>query len=102
MGKLMDLFGRDDVDLVVLNRATPVMAHQVATRGRVLYEAREGARAGFQVSALHRYEDTRRLRRIQTESLLERVEQYRCLTEDSSMVDRDSGAQDASSGGLYI
>jgi len=83
MGKLMDLFARDDVDLVVLNRATPVMAHQVAVRGRVLYEAQKGTRARFQVSALHRYEDTRHLRRIQTQSLLERVEQYRYLTEEA-------------------
>ncbi len=81
MNELMDLFDRNEVDLVVLNRATPVIAQQVAQHGQVLFEAHPGARVEFQVTALRRYVDTEPLRRIQDRSLYERVEEYRAVTE---------------------
>lgn len=77
MGELMSLFDRNDVDLVILNRATPVLAHQVAQRGTVVYEAEPGVRASFEVAALRRYVDTEPLRRIQDRALLKRVDEYR-------------------------
>ena len=79
MGKLMDLFGRDDVDLVVLNRATPVMAHQVATRGCLLFEAQPGTRVDFEVDTLRRYVDTKPLRRIQDQYFFRQIERDRAL-----------------------
>lgn len=77
MGELMSLFGRNDVDLVILNRATPLLAQQVAQHGRVLYEEESGIRAEFEVNALRRYMDTKPLRRIQNRALLRRIEAYR-------------------------
>ena len=77
MGELMSIFGRNDVDLVILNRASPVLAQQVAEHGRVLYEGEPGARTEFEVVALRRYVDTEPLRRIQNRTLLTRVEKYR-------------------------
>jgi hypothetical protein len=74
LGKLMSLFGRNDVDLVILNRATPVLAHQVAQHGQVLYEADPGTRADFEVAALRRYVETEPLRRIQDQAFLEQIE----------------------------
>jgi hypothetical protein len=82
MGELMSLFQRNDVDVVILNRAKPLLAHQVALRGRVLYQAQPGARADFEVTALRRYVDTEPLRRIQNRCFLERVEKYRAATEE--------------------
>lgn len=77
IGALMELFRRNDIDVVVLNRATPVMAHEVARSGRILYEAKPGTRVAFEVSALRRYVDTKPLRRIQDQHLLDRAEEYR-------------------------
>jgi predicted nucleotidyltransferase len=77
MGALMSLFHRDDVDVAILNQATPVLAHEVVRSGQILYEARPGIRADFELATLRRYVDTEPLRRLQDRRLLERVEEYR-------------------------
>jgi hypothetical protein len=82
MVRLMDLFGRDDVDLVVLNRATPVMAQQVATRGCLLFEAQPGTRVDFEVDTLRRYVDTKPLRWIQDQYFFLQIERDRALIAD--------------------
>ncbi|MCX7681172.1 MAG: nucleotidyltransferase domain-containing protein [Anaerolineae bacterium] len=78
---LIGLFHRDDVDVTLLNRATPVLAQEVVRSGQVIYEAEPGARIDFQVAALRRYVDTEPLRRLQNRRLLERVESYRSVLE---------------------
>ena len=80
MVRLMDLFGRGDIDLVVLNRATPVMAQQVATRGCLLFEAQPGTRVGFEVDTLRRYVDTKPLRRLQDHSFFREIDKDRALS----------------------
>jgi predicted nucleotidyltransferase len=77
MGALMSLFHRDDVDVAILNQATPVLAHEVVQSGQILYEARPGIRVEFELATLRRYVDTEPLRRLQDRRLLERVEEYR-------------------------
>ena len=77
IGDLTGLFQRDDVDVVILNEATPVLAYEVARFGQVLYEAEPGTRADFELAALRRYVDTEPLRQLQDRHLLERVEEYR-------------------------
>lgn len=82
MGKLMSLFQRNDVDVVILNQAKPVLAHQVALYRRLLYQAQPGARADFEAAALRRYVDTGPLRRIQDHCFLKRVEKYRAAMQE--------------------
>jgi len=77
IGELTSLFHRNDVDVVILNEATPVLAYEVVRSGRVLYEAEPGTRVDYEVTALRRYADTKPLRRLQDRRLLERVEEYR-------------------------
>jgi predicted nucleotidyltransferase len=74
---LIGLFHRDDVDVALLNRATPVLAQEVVRSGQVIYEAEPGTRVDFQVATLRRYVDTEPLRRLQNRRLLERVETFR-------------------------
>ena len=74
---LIGLFHRNDVDVALLNRATPVLAQEVVRSGQVIYEAEPGARVDFQVATLRRYADTAPLRRLRNCHLLERVEYYR-------------------------
>lgn len=73
----MSLFHRNDVDVVILNQAKPVIAYEVVCSGRVLYEAQPGTRVDYEVAVLRRYVDTEPLRRLQDRRLLERVEEYR-------------------------
>jgi predicted nucleotidyltransferase len=84
IGALVGLFHRGDVDVVILNEATPVLAHEVVQSGRVVYETDPGTRVDFELSVLRRYVDTAPLRRLQDRRLLERVEEYRLASSPSS------------------
>jgi len=83
-GELTSLFHRNDVDVVILNQATAVLAYEIAVFGQVIYDAEPGVRAEFEVSALRRYTDTKPLRQLQDRHLLERVEEYRAATQPST------------------
>ena len=63
------LLGRD-VDLVVLDTASPVLAMQVLRQGRLLYERDPAALAAFAVRALGEYFDLKQTRRPIEERLL--------------------------------
>ena len=62
---LMALFHRNDVDVVVLNHATPLLQWQVASTGKPLYERRAGSFRWFQIYAMKRYDDTKKLLALQ-------------------------------------
>lgn len=66
---VMRLVGFSDVDIVDLSRCSPTLAMVVATRGRLLFERRAGAFASFCSLSLRRYEDARKLRLAQKESI---------------------------------
>lgn len=76
---LMDLFHRNDVDVVILNRACPLLAQQVLRYGRCLYAESAAVRVRFAVETLHRYEDTRNLRRIRRHYLGRRIAAGRAI-----------------------
>jgi len=61
------------VDLVVLNSAPPLLAHEVVSNGRLLVCRDDDERAAFEALATIRYLDTGHLRRIQHEYLHERA-----------------------------
>ena len=56
-GELTDLFGTDDVDLVVLNEAPPLLAHRILREGLLLFCADEKTRVAFETSAVLKYLD---------------------------------------------
>ena len=72
-GEIGQLFCRDDVDLVVLNDASPLLAYEVLQRGLRLYSANERDRIEFQVRTLREYEDTAPLRAVLDAALMERI-----------------------------
>jgi predicted nucleotidyltransferase len=78
IGELMSLFHRNDVDVVILNEATPLLAYQVARYGQVIYED-EATRPAvdFAVYAVSRYADTAPLRRLKRRYLEEWLEDRR-------------------------
>lgn len=65
------------VDLVVLNSASPLLAHEVVSTGRLLVCRDDGERAAFEALAMIRYLDTGHLRRIQHQYLRERADARR-------------------------
>jgi len=65
---LADIFG-DKCDPVVLNGAESMIAYHVAVNGKPLYEAKPGTFAEFKVSAISRYQDTKKFRVLEKEYL---------------------------------
>ena len=65
------------VDLVVLNTAPPLLAHQVVATGRLLVCHDDAERVAFEARTASRYFDTAYLRRVQHRYLREHVDAYR-------------------------
>lgn len=61
------------VDLVVLNDASPLLAHEVISEGRALLVTETAAQALFEMRAIAFYLDTAHLRNVQLDYLRERV-----------------------------
>src|SRR5262245_54168995 len=80
---LRPLFPGERLDLVLLNRASPLLQFQVALHGAVLFEATYGVFHTFQVLASKRHADIAHLRR------LDRVCVERFLRRQPSMIDRE-------------
>jgi predicted nucleotidyltransferase len=75
---LMDVFHKDDVDVVILNEAPPLLAHQVVKYGRIVYEDSATRPAvDFVVHTAARYSDTRPARELARQYLEEWIEERR-------------------------
>ena len=61
MTDLSVYFQKSEVDLVDLDRAVPLLAYEIACKGRILHE-RKNAFLLFKLKASARYADTRHLR----------------------------------------
>jgi hypothetical protein len=73
MGEFMDIFEREDVFVADLDDATPLLRFEVYREGRLLYCQNDAIRIKFMTEALREYEDTRTLRRIQHDYLLQGI-----------------------------
>jgi predicted nucleotidyltransferase len=71
-GELADLLGRE-VDLVDLDRASPILGMQVLRTGRLLVDRNPGRRYAFVGRTISMYEDVKILRREAERTLLQRV-----------------------------
>ena len=69
--ELMGILQRNDVDLVLLHRAPPLLAREVIRFGRLLYCRDTLTRIVFEVQVHQEYLDTRHLREIQRSYLYE-------------------------------
>jgi predicted nucleotidyltransferase len=61
--------GTDRLDLVDLRRASPVLAFEVATNGRLLFQRHAGTFVEFQSLAARRFSDTAKLRAAQQRAI---------------------------------
>ncbi|MFQ5639641.1 MAG: nucleotidyltransferase domain-containing protein [bacterium] len=73
MTDLMSLLKTNDIDLVILNYATPLLSHEVIKSGEIVFCRDEDDRAEFEIRTQHRYLDTKHLREIQDSYFKERV-----------------------------
>ena len=67
----------DKVDVVLLNQASPLLAHRVLSRGRLLFSRSERERQAFFIKTIREYLDTEPLRREERNHLLARIKENR-------------------------
>jgi predicted nucleotidyltransferase len=63
---LLSVLHANKVDVVILNKAPPILAHRVMRHGIVVENKDDQARILFEVNTLKKYIDTKRLREIQS------------------------------------
>lgn len=73
---LIGLFHRDDIDVAILNQATPLFAYQVVCFGRVIYEDATHSAVDFAAYTIRRYADTAPLRRLAKQYFDEWVKEH--------------------------
>jgi len=67
----------DQVDVVILNQASPLLAHRVLSRGRLLFSRSDRERQAFFVKTIREYLDTEPLRREGRNHLMARIKENR-------------------------
>ena len=72
--RVIRLLGRDEVDVVDLKRAAPLIRFLVAKRGKILYEKRNGIFCSFCSLAFRMYIDSGKLRQAQKVAIQQYLE----------------------------
>ena len=67
--QVIRLLHLDQVDVVDLKRASPLLIFSVAQKGQLLYERTPGLFNSFYSLAFRRYVDTRKLRKAQSQAI---------------------------------
>jgi predicted nucleotidyltransferase len=75
MGEVEEALGRRPADVVVLNDAPPLLAHQVLRNGRLIFERDRTARVEFEVRAGQVYTDLVPMRQFFREALFHEVKE---------------------------
>ena len=65
---LMKLLKTNNVDLVILNEASPLLKHRVLYFGKLIYSKDERKRIQFQVETIDKYLDFKQLLRLHLEA----------------------------------
>ena len=74
--QIVECLDTERVDLVDLERASPVLRFEILRTGRPLYVVNTELEQRFELETLHLYRDTRFMRRRQEEYLRERMTQW--------------------------
>lgn len=73
IANLMGLLHKNEIDLVLLHEAPPLLAHEVIRTGTLLFYRNENERIAFEVQTKKNYLDTKPLREIKRHYLYERI-----------------------------
>ncbi len=70
---LIRVLSFNEIDLVILNAAPPLLSHEIIKRGKLLFSSDEKRRLEYTVKATMRYLDTIHLRKVQDRVLHEKI-----------------------------
>ena len=89
---LMDLLHKNEIDVVVLNEATPLLSYEIVVNGKVLYEDQVlHPKVDFIVRTSKRYADTAHFRKLSLQYLTARIERYRTHYRAVALKERHNG-----------
>ncbi|MEA3355929.1 MAG: nucleotidyltransferase domain-containing protein [Candidatus Bipolaricaulota bacterium] len=71
---LMGLLQTNEIDLILLHEAPPLLTNEVISEGSLLFCRDENVRVAFEVTAKHKYIDTKPLRQIKRQYLYNRID----------------------------
>lgn len=74
IGELTSVLRREDIDLVILNSANPVLRHQVIKYGKLIYMENEDVKVDFEVKVLKEHMDMEPFRKVQMAGIKHWVE----------------------------
>jgi predicted nucleotidyltransferase len=79
LAMITSLLKTDEVDLVILNQAPPVLSYRILSKGRLLFEKQtgKGQRVSFQVRTFDRYFDFKPVEKVLHEGLVRRIKEDR-------------------------
>jgi len=66
---LVRLLKMDNIDLVILNRANPVLKYEIATKGIAIFEREKAVVDNFKIKSLKYYMDTKIFRKLYQKSI---------------------------------
>lgn len=67
--KFSKMFGREDIDLAILNRASPLLWMQILHHGKIFYQRQKNILNKFRLQAIRRYLATNHLRKFFNEKM---------------------------------
>ncbi len=73
---ISDVLGTERFDLLILNHASTAVQYEVISSGKVIYARSDEEQEHFEMKTRQKYLDTAYLRKVQTQYLKERVEQW--------------------------
>ena len=89
ISELLSVFGSNNMDVVILNGAPPLLTYEgVIQRGRLLFERNPLTRIRFEVRAFQEYVDTAPLREVQNRYPMEAIHRR------AAVLSSGSGEQD--------
>ncbi|HAA63994.1 MAG: DNA polymerase, beta domain protein region [Caldanaerobacter subterraneus] len=63
--ELVEIFNREDIDVVVLNYTDPLLRFEIISSCKVLYQAYSGAYIDFYLYSVKSYDDVKKLRKLE-------------------------------------
>ncbi|ADH60571.1 DNA polymerase beta domain protein region [Thermoanaerobacter mathranii subsp. mathranii str. A3] len=63
--ELVEIFNREDIDVVVLNYADPLLRFEIITSCKVLYQAYSEAYIDFYLYSVKSYDDVKKLKKLE-------------------------------------
>lgn len=76
MIEIPEVLETERLDLLILNRATPVLAFEVVAGGEIIYFRDEAVLNDFEMGIIRKFQDTAYLRKVQNEYLKQRVKEW--------------------------